>query len=62
MLVRLAGPRAKECQIRSARPECCDRLGPQHTGFGVRALVITTLIWVSNPEPTFVCYGRVVPR
>jgi hypothetical protein len=62
MLVRLAGPRAQECQFRSARPECRDCLGPQHTGFGMRTLVITTLTWVFEPEPTFVCYGRVVPR
>ena len=62
MLVRLAGPRAKECQVRSARPECRDCLGPQHTGLGMRALVITTLTWASDPESAFVCYGGVVPR
>jgi hypothetical protein len=60
--VRLACARAQECQFRGAPPECRHCLGPQHTGFGVRALVITNLTWASNPEPTFVCDGRVVPR
>jgi hypothetical protein len=60
--LRLARARAQECQVRSVIPECHHRLGPQHTRFGVGALVITTLAWVSDSEPAFVCDGRVVPR
>lgn len=62
MLLRLTRARTQECQFRSARAECRYRLGPQHTGFGVRALVITNLTWASNAEPTFVCDRRIVPR
>ena len=62
MRLRLARARAQECQFRGARPECRYGLGPQHCGFGVRAVIVAHLAQSLDPESPFVCDGLVVPR